>query len=450
MQANGQQQNMPARRRAFSLAELMIAVVILGVGLLIVASMFPVAWTKAREQVEATNIANTLVSAKTITAPKLRVAKQVGIWTGEDSAFDALSQSSFLGDIGVFKNATFDGSTLPRKGSDTAVHPLNMKNMVASPDLYLAGFGGVEGMPEATGDVFVSENPHRLETVAAPFSFRAPPPQVRFEDRLLPPIPRRLRLGAASPTPDEEGILTDWVEQLRRRRYCWALLARLNNGDEWSTDLVQEGVSYDDENTFDEPRFVTFYYVTLRRTHGRQRFPQQACCPIGDNLWPVHQSASSYASQVATPAAWPALADTIFPTPWRVQVYVPFPSDEPSGLPAEVEVNTANVPTGPIVTKMLPRGAYMIDELNGSVYKVVRRRLVNDDTGAILTLDSEITVADLTLPERPYDDDRDRLRTVWVYPPAVELQRDADDQPIFEGANPVVGIEVRTEVLSPQ
>jgi len=428
----------------------MIAVVILGVGLLIVASMFPVAWTKAREQVEATNIANTLVSAQTVIKPKLRVSKQIATWTGEDSAFDALTPSSFLGDLGVFMNTTFDGSTTPRRGSDTAVHPINMFNLAASPDLYAASSGSVEGMPEATGDVFVRENPHRLETVAAPFSFRPPPPQVRFEDRLLPPVPARLRLAGGSPTPDEEGILADWVEQLRQRRYCWGMLARLNNGDEWGTDFVGEGVSYENDASFGEPRFVTFYYVTLRRTHGQQRFPQQACCPIGDNLWPVHQSAATYASQVATPAAWSLFADTVFPTPWRVQVYVPFPSDEPTGLPSEIEVNTLNVQTGSIVTNMLPRGAYMIDELNGNVYKVVRRRLIEDDTAAILTIDSEITIADITPPGLPFDQNRDRLRTVWVYPPAVELQRDANDQPIFEGSNPVVGIEVRTDVLSPQ
>ena len=41
-------------RPAFSLAELMIAIVILGLGLLMVASMFPVGWLKARELAEFT------------------------------------------------------------------------------------------------------------------------------------------------------------------------------------------------------------------------------------------------------------------------------------------------------------------------------------------------------------------------------------------------------------
>ena len=41
-------------RSAFSLAELMIAIVILGLGLLMVAGMFPVGWIKARELAEYT------------------------------------------------------------------------------------------------------------------------------------------------------------------------------------------------------------------------------------------------------------------------------------------------------------------------------------------------------------------------------------------------------------
>ncbi|UCG17473.1 MAG: hypothetical protein JSV19_05470, partial [Phycisphaerales bacterium] len=109
--------------------------------------------------------------------------------------------------------------------------------------------------------------------------------------------------------------------------------------------------------------------------------------------------------------------------------------------------------TGPIVTGMLPRGAYMIDELNGNVYSVVRRRLFNNDQSAILTLDKEITVQELTRTGQAYTAGRDNLRTVWVFPPPVEVAGRGAGQPsadvIFAGGQPVVGIEVRPLTVSP-
>jgi hypothetical protein len=140
----------------------------------------------------------------------------------------------------------------------------------------------------------------------------------------------------------------------------------------------------------------------------------------------------------------------LLPTPWRVQVSIGANTLD-TGLPAEVGVNVGRAITGPLVVGMLPRGASMIDELNGNVYKVARRRLLGDGSSAILTLDSAISTTDLLLPgNSDLLPERDLRRTVWVFPPAVALERDGDGNPYFDAASPVVGIEVRTITITPQ
>ncbi len=444
----------------------MIAVVILGIGLLIVASVFPVAWTKAREQVEATNIANTVQTAETLLKPKLRATRYVGVDGDGNLDFD---QQSFLGDLGTYlvpeppnpPVVTFTASPTLRRGVDTNVHPINVYNMLASPQEYEMERSSVAGSIAPQNEVFVEEALYRVETTEAAgfFGFEPPPPQIRFEDRVIPALPLRIDTTDPPLDDDERGTVNDWNAKLRLRRYGWAALARINNGDEWSTPLAREGIVYEDPSTWDAPRYATMYYVTLRRSYAGERFPQQDHRQAIDD-WPPHQSSPDYPGNAARPKALPAAFDVLLPTPWRVQVSIVASSlvdlSDPAAvpLPAEVAVNLGRAMTGPIVMDLLPRGAYMIDELNGNVYKVVRERVVTNDAGeraAVLTLDSAITVADVTLPgAMGIEPDRDLLRTVWVFPPDVEQERDVDGNPVFAGSNPVVGIEVRTEVVRPQ
>jgi len=475
----------PRRRRAFSLAELMIAVVILGVGLLMEASMFPIAWTKARDQIEETNVGNAVTSAEAIVNTKFRIARFLpdvaqgfgddGFsanppgWTWQSNIHDCFTkgQTSFPGDLGIFpRGGGFHGT-------DNRVHPLNAYNLAADPTVYESAAAGIDWLPALMNEAFVPDEPHLLETADAMAIVRnvqgarsVPEPQVLLEARLLPAQPLKLEPRGPNAVPssasDQALVIDNWYARLRGRRYAWAALVRLNNGDALRTTLDQEGITYDsmaigglNRATWDDPRVFTVYYATLRRTQSGSRFPRQEFRNGEGQDWPPVIPDGT----VAEPQAMPAAFDTVLPTPWRVQVYVPNPVDTTDanavrGVPGEVIANSGSSDlsgeTGDIVTKILPRGAWFIDELSGQVYTVTRRRLYDNDSRAILTVDKEITREDLA-PNRDlneYIEDRDRLRTVWVYPPPAEAAR-LDGKPVFEGVQPVIGIETRTLVVRP-
>jgi len=205
--------------------------------------------------------------------------------------------------------------------------------------------------------------------------------------------------------------------------------------------------------SWDDPRVFTVYCVSLRRTQGGSRFPRQEFRNGEGQDWPPVIPDG----KLISPKAMPAEFDTVLPTPWRVQVYVPNPVDTTDdtavrGLPGEVVVNSEELASDPgpgkIVMQILPRGAWFIDELSGQVYTVTRRRLYGHDRRAILTVDKEITEQELTPKGRDYDPNIDRLRTVWVYPPPVEAGR-IGEEPVFDGVQPVISIETRTLVVRP-
>jgi hypothetical protein len=91
--------------------------------------------------------------------------------------------------------------------------------------------------------------------------------------------------------------------------------------------------------------------------------------------------------------------------------------------------------------------------VNGQVYRVIKRRENAAGDTAFLTLDREIVVEDVDdSPEFGGDfalQADDVIRTVWVFPPAVDRSPGSDTAPVFDGSSPVVGIDVRTVSLSP-
>jgi hypothetical protein len=117
--------------------------------------------------------------------------------------------------------------------------------------------------------------------------------------------------------------------------------------------------------------------------------------------------------------------------------------------------------TNRLVTEMMPRGAYLIDELTGQDYRVSQHETdPSNPDRAVLTLDREVQRDKLdddqsSLPPSPppnyYPDNQPQelIRTVWVFPPAVEQARDSNGDPVFIGPQPVAGMEVRTMVISP-
>ena len=122
------------------------------------------------------------------------------------------------------------------------------------------------------------------------------------------------------------------------------------------------------------------------------------------------------------------------------------PIEVRSGIPAQASA------TGQIVVDMLPEGAMLIDERSGNIYRVARRDLdatTYPPEGALLTFDSEVSLASLNgWPGRAGDNFDDGIAdywvTVWVFPPPVEPRDPGNNDLIFNGPPPVVGVEVRT------
>ena len=101
------------------MAEMMIAIIILGLGLLMVATMFPVAWTRARDLAEFTNHNTASQAAQTTVQMLCRVYNPA----------IGLSVSSFLGDTQIPTVIDADGT----------VHVLEIQNAFADPGMVTPG-----------------------------------------------------------------------------------------------------------------------------------------------------------------------------------------------------------------------------------------------------------------------------------------------------------------------
>jgi hypothetical protein len=131
-----------------------------------------------------------------------------------------------------------------------------------------------------------------------------------------------------------------------------------------------------------------------------------------------------------------------------VQIELAPPPSPPTGIPTEAYANLSGA-TNRLVTDMLPTGAWMIDELNGLIYRAAKRDVdPSTPAEAVLTLDQEVDSTLLDDDGNLIVDAPELIRTVWVFPPAVERERAADG-PLFIGGQPVARIDVRTRSFSP-
>lgn len=418
----------------------MIAIVILGLGLIMVATMFPVAWQRARTLGEYT-------IQTTVTQSAHATLKMLAAVDGLDT-----HAGTFAGDL-IFDNA---GGGRILALSDTRVHALNMGNVIASaprrfihkptkswddgtdrtalwrlgrPDFInvaLADLCDDAGRPGFCDPLYVSK-------------------QIEFESLVYPPLERR-----DVSRMDLDGMFIDddprWDDALEKRRFSVAILHRLRE----EVDPTPDGVN--------QTREFDIYYVTLRRPQPTLRYARQ-----NPDLEMTPNPLAR--AVVVTPVALPPEQDVMFPSPWRVQVYFPAalasttdPANLPSGVPTEVEVNTLPVATAEFVVDVFQRGTQFIDEITGAVYRVVNRRIAQGTTGtmqdqAFLTLGREVFIEDIDdSPETGGSNSielDESIRTVWVFPPPVDAERNANDEPVFVGKQPTVGIEIRKLTLTP-
>ncbi|UCC31846.1 MAG: prepilin-type N-terminal cleavage/methylation domain-containing protein, partial [Phycisphaerales bacterium] len=427
------------RRPAFSLLELMIGIIILGLGMVMVATMFPVGWNRARTLREYTVQKAVTANAHATVKSLVRVSSPT---------FNA---SSLLGDLIYDPYNPVVISTCPDfypQIGDTWVHALNLENI------------------RVADRQFVSEDPWSIQDSDDQHLFRLGDPrngelagdpvcensffrkQISFHQRVYPP----LRILPDNADNDQKRL---WDDTLATRRFSWAVFHRL-----------RELIDPEDPDATRNVRAFDVYFVTLRRPNPTYRYARQSPAAVPDAC-----DLTRAAADAVAPTALPPDNDVMFPVPWRVQVWFPdtlVARETATGIPTEIMAPPPGVSGTPQVlamwAQMFPTGIRFIDEITGDIYSVVKRRVTGDNAEqAHLTLDREVSIEDLDLTDTPAGDPDPRcdpnlvgalypcelLRTVWVFPPAVLPTRDRQNVVVFEGSQPVADIEVQTVKIPP-
>jgi hypothetical protein len=488
---------------------MMIAIVILGLGLVMVATMFPVAWDRARTLSEHTTEQTVVAAAHERMEATLRPAGIEYLPIDPQPNYPpyeiaTIGGASFAGDL-LYDQAlarlllseptaadeAYQG-VIPAYCdppllfySDTRVHALNMQNLVAQ-DLSETNDDPWElewiwdiinrGHPCGSGYV-VNLSPEFFTQ-----SFYQP--QVRVKDRVQPGLEDR-----PPDSPSSAAERNAWNDRFLSRKYSFAVLHRLRErvGPEApivvpATWTAQDalGVASRAFQAIGTTRELDMYYVTLRRTQPTHRYAEQNH-DNGSNAFP-NPFVLDASAAAAVPEAEPAEDDVLLPVAWRIQVQFPstltWRNQPPGGsaLPAPTGIPTeVTIPADPtaitgassaLVVSAFPGGTTFVDEITGTIYRVVKRRVLLDATGAnqraVLTLDREVVLDDIDLPAGdrrcaacqpvglttpPGPDDEELRRTVWVFPPPVS--RADPSNPIFDGASPVIGIQVHTLNVAP-
>ncbi|MCK4658677.1 MAG: prepilin-type N-terminal cleavage/methylation domain-containing protein [Phycisphaerae bacterium] len=464
--------------RAFSLAELMIAIAILGMGLLLVASMFPIAWGKARDLSEYT----TAISCAETASVTVKLLTRVDSPEESDLSPDPPiinNYTSFAGDY-VVETGNDNAIAIAIAYSDTFVHFLTTENMLTTipsasdPEVIIPDEGwrlmNVR-IPEKSYDL--SEDPDLEKYLGQWYDT----PQVLLHQRVFP---------AMDPYPDPDVVpppddrIDTWLERLGARRFCWAVFHRSNEAIQhpqvddsdphpWAKFVKQRRAAAC------KSRLFTMYYVTLRRGKGQRFIRQDAAAMEKLNAIKALSHEPDEPNDVRLPSPWLVPIKTPNPdinNPANRCLNFRVPSNPPPaaamanrsdvvprGVPSEVlvEVNAASED----YREFFPPGTQFIDSINGNVYKVAKRRMKDDGFDddrfdddpsatqeAILTLDCEIYMEGLFDPRIDTHTGNQKPGTVpvaeryvWVFPPAIE--RIDKDAWVVQGSSPVVAIHSR-------
>ena len=236
----------PFGRGGFSLIEMMIALTILGLGLVMVATLFPVAWTRARHLSEYTTQA---AVTENVGMTMDLIMPVGGFGTGV---------GSFAGD--AIMHVDWDDLSVPPVllfKPDHRVHALHLENiLVSDPRGFTPDRDDALKSSDARKNVGA---PWQLEQVndwrtalysSLPgdwpdFMFEGAfgAPQLRFHQRVYPPLRARSvesvdskgEFQADKPDPQ-------WDEALDTRRFAWAVFHRLLKPEEF--DLAVLGADF--------------------------------------------------------------------------------------------------------------------------------------------------------------------------------------------------------------
>lgn len=443
---------------AFSLVELMVAIVILGLGLVMVATMFPVAWDRARTLTEVST-AQTVTDSAEQTLSSLVQVSGVG-----------LRSTMLAGDLLVEPNWSTTGLIVAY--SDTRVHALNMENLLVQGQQPFTGEDPwrIERLPalasQPQAGTFLWDG--NLAPTAEFFSRTFHTSRVRAFQRVYPPMPARK-------SPSFQVADPQWDQSLSQRTFAWSALHRIRDFGAPTAPAGNPPITGPASNdpasvataktAASRSRTVDLYIVSLRRPSATARYarqnPQSAPNPYFLDR-PAQQ-------MVTSPQALLAAQDVLLPVPWRVQIEFPTTLNDKNtatSIPTEIQVPATGMqePAAQLVVGMFSPGTLFVDELNGNIYRVAARRVTGGNNEvAVATLDREVLVEELDLPAgypacdfcTPLAqsggqlDPEELVRTVWVFPPAVIPRSATDSRVYFTGSQPVVDIEVRTLQLSP-
>ena len=190
----------------------MIGIVILGLGLVMVATLFPVAWGRARTLNEYT-------VQKAITAGSHATVKQL-----VHVRSPHINTSSFAGDLVVDPKNPFNPTddtllyVCDEFTSDTWVHALNLENIQVEQRRFVSeDTWQLEDLRGVLSN-FVRE--YNGDTIVEGSLFRK---QLSFRQREYPPMDPREKVSDAVFTGRDDR----WDSALSTRRFCWSVFHRL-------------------------------------------------------------------------------------------------------------------------------------------------------------------------------------------------------------------------------
>lgn len=482
------------------MAEMLIAVVILGIGLLITSSMFPIAWLKARDVAEMTALPACTETASVHLDMLMRASGPVNYSASNPFVRTSFFPGDWVGSPAIPPNERYRAAIYP----DRRVHHLNMGNYLArdvnpndglpdsmEPDWL--NFSGSTELPVAdntwTLDEVIAEGLRDSTVRDAIAGAVLHAAQVAPHVRMYPPLDAA---PASSATAQEKAL---WLERLEKRRYVWSVFYRFGElpGPDPALrhELVTAGTGEPQllattDSSLRQSRLINLYFFTLKRPASARYARQEGANPTTNLTW-------SAGRRTDAPTALPPEFDVLMPAPWRIEALVTTatmpdcslfmdnnPNNDParSGIPTEIEISNLTI------SDLVQQGTYLLDDRTGEVFRVTARKNVpGNPARATLVLDKEYNPSDLCLapefnPEPPttednyltlaayvdctrdpnnicaqlatYLEDEPERRFYWVFPPPVDAQRGPGGIPIFNGSQPVVGVEVRQMIIDPK
>jgi len=414
----------------------MIAIIILGIGLVMVATIFPIALQQTAESIELSTAP--AVADQAVATLKARLATWNDFRNRRDPETGRLIGDGIIFPDGAATQAEAENETTlaAREQSDW---PNDAFNATAQPGFFPIPCDNFLRLPNQTdtlanyftNNLVLAENRidgfpdtdqeiARLVSESLPNANQARPGFIKTKitafDRVYPPA-ERYRADGTGLTPPGNPMEHRFITESARRRYTWRAFARRTN-----TPADQPSPANVGQRVFQVVIFV------LKRSEPALRFPGQAYpgnFPNGDPLI------------LATPGTGPPARDTLYPQPWLVL----FDSD---GLIDQLTVTDpdANYATGQIrcfneVSRLLSPGSIFIDFATGSPHKVLSRTLGPVGGFNVLQLgpDPSSPAWDAAANGNAGGLSDVGAQFAWIFPPAYDLSTDR-----FTSDSPVVGV----------